>query len=391
MRASWVSGLLVLSCARPSPAPNPPPVAEAIVRPVAAPVAPPSETSRCDRVRVATESRLREARRAASAFSPSPKAPIEEQQRAHALLVATRRTILADPANSPEAQVLYRAVLWSALHSPPEPDAYVPLPDELHLVGTCVSDAAGAWAIELESLAYRPPSDPAPGWQGRWVLARYQGDARVAFAPATTGGPPLATNCCEGYGFRVAHEPVFFDADRDGVPEVFLRGKEEGDEGHLFTWAHLLTFTGGELRPYPAAADLDVAEASDVDHDGAIDLITHGGYRASAHACGSDFDFPTKPPSFVAHAVSGGRFSVDDAVAKASARAWCPSAPKTVATPMDALCSRMWTRPEDRSRVRSAIDRGCQRKPCSPSNTDMRDDCSDRLAWFDRTPPLVLP
>src|SRR5262249_22014045 len=101
----------------------------------------------CKRILSATENRPQEARRAASALLPVPTTPLSQREHEHALLVESRRKILADPQQPPEARVLYAAVLWAAERNVPTADRYVDLPDEIHLVGTCEETPTGAWAI----------------------------------------------------------------------------------------------------------------------------------------------------------------------------------------------------------------------------------------------------
>jgi hypothetical protein len=351
----------------------------------------PDDASFCAEIRRRTETALQDARRAASLVAGPPGGSLDERRKQHRLLVDSRRQILADPNNPPEALVLYRAVLWAALHNPPAADAHVDLPDELHLVGTCFATAKGAWTIELEELAFAPPSDPSPGWNGRWVVVHYAGGKRTTFMPttSTTGGGPTA-NCCSGYGFRTATEPFFFDFDGDGEPEMYLEGREEGDEGHLFEWHHLLTSQAGAIVEFGPAKGIPFNGLADVDGDGRPDLRTSLGYRWSRTGCGSGFERAQAGPSFVAHSINDGTFSADDAVAQQAARKWCSSPPAKVGSPLDALCTRMWTPTPMIAQRRSEIDRACKRTPCTPTYSDLEDDCAARLAWFDRRPPFVF-
>jgi hypothetical protein len=98
---------------------------------------------------------------------------------------------------------------------------------------------------------------------------------------------------------------------------------------------------------------------------------------------------------FVAHARPDGTFSLDDAAAKAHAGTWCPAAPPTIASSIDAICARLRAVdvPRERARVvASCTDFSCEDSMAGkPQKKSAADDCARRRAFFDRTPPFTLP
>jgi hypothetical protein len=67
-------------------------------------------------------------------------------------------------------------------------------------------------------------------------------------------------------------EPVLFDFDGDGVPEIFLRSSVEGNEGHREAEPYLLAFHGGVVVRFYRG---DVEQLEDVNGDGRPDLVRH--------------------------------------------------------------------------------------------------------------------
>ncbi|MGZ3424462.1 MAG: FG-GAP repeat domain-containing protein [Polyangiales bacterium] len=249
-------------------------------------------------------------------------------------------------------------------------------------VGFCVESAAGAWRIEMPSLA--DVSDEASFVYA--VEARYV----VVFEPRN--GPRatrLPKETLSNYGVRVKHAPIVFDFDGDGVPELHHRVDEQGDEGHRAQQSELLSFRGGAIVPYPKAVAF--SELRDVDGDGRPDLVRLAGYDEVLESCAAGFPFAHPDPLFVAHSLSDGSFSTDDAAAKAFVKTWCAAPPSTITSSSDAICARLWGKP--RSLVTtSCIDFSCESdmagKPQSKSATQ---DCARRRAFYDRTPPFTLP
>lgn len=138
------------------------------------------------------------------------------------------------------------------------------------------------------------------------------------------------------------------DYDGDGVPELYVHTfKPEPDTGGHVEAGELFTIASGAVAKLAATAQLrDIGTPVDVDGDGLLDLPTSAGIRMSGEISCKAGMADWKPARFIAHAQPGGRFSLDDAVAKKFALAWCPSPPANITTPADAVCAHLWSTPE---------------------------------------------
>ena len=119
-----------------------------------------------------------------------------------------------------------------------------------------------------------------------------------------------------------------FDYDGDGNLEVLLAlGDAESGEGSGMT-RHLLTLVPRALRAYPHSPPLsDDSRMEDVDGDGRPDLVTRGAYEESTLSIYGGPDPAAVDSLFVQHALPDGRFSANDAVARAALARACPSPP----------------------------------------------------------------
>jgi hypothetical protein len=254
-------------------------------------------------------------------------------------------------------------------------------------IGFCADSAAGAWLVELPATI---DADVA--------TAQYQLEARYVVTFVRRNGGKVqhvAKETLANYGLRTSPSPWTYDYDHDGIPELYLETKEDGDEGHTAKQIELLTFRGGAIVPYAPATTIDIDGALDVDGDGRPDLLTVAGYDETLEGCGSGFPYDPMPALFAAHARDDGTFTLDDATTRAHAAKWCPASPAKIASSQDAICARLRAVdvPRERARVAaSCTDFSCEDSMAGrPQKPGAADDCARRRIFFDRTPPLTLP
>jgi hypothetical protein len=258
-------------------------------------------------------------------------------------------------------------------------------------VGFCRRTPHGSWRVEMPR--------PDPEIRSRDALV-YAIEARFVVVHLDAGGrraEHVMKEMLSDYGGREGREPVVFDWDGDGEPELYLEIHEEGDEGHRARQIEILTFRDGAVALYDPASGLDVDGIDDVDHDGRPDLVVFAGYGDALEACFSGFPWDHPPPRFVAHALPDGSFSLEDGAAQAYARSWCPRPPRAVTDSASALCARLWAgKPADVARQRRRVAASCTGGYCDrevnhrPQPADATEDCERRQSWFAKAPPLTL-
>lgn len=256
------------------------------------------------------------------------------------------------------------------------------------LVGTCLESPAGAWWFDLPDLsAVKEPHDFEFATEGRFILV---------FEPRE--GKPVrfvAPEVFYDYGQRILQQPWIFDFDHDGVPELFVDAREEGEEGHRASFIQLFTFRGGAIKPYDTKLGMPLEGSRDIDGDGRPDLLVAAGYTESLEGCASGFSYDYPTPAFAAHALADGTFSLDDAQAKAFAKVTCPAPPTKIASSTDAMCARLWA--TDPKKERARVVSSCLPWSCpddvagKPQKKGATEDCARRVHFFDRLPPLTLP
>ncbi|MEO8797051.1 MAG: hypothetical protein ABI551_04130, partial [Polyangiaceae bacterium] len=184
-------------------------------------------------------------------------------------------------------------------------------------IGECIPTKSGAWGLIV--------IDPDPHFTG--VVLGYE--LRVVHAAG-------ATVVVRGDTFSF-HEPpkaTLFDFDGDGEPELVLEGKDHFSRttGDLLPpdyppVAYVFSFTKGSVEKYAllGAGFYFLGRAVDVDSDGRPDFETH--LRYAIYASDSDVgSIRLDGPTFVAHSLSNGLFSVDDTVALAALARSCAAA-----------------------------------------------------------------
>jgi hypothetical protein len=170
--------------------------------------------------------------------------------------------------------------------------------------------------------------------------------------------------------------------------------------------------------PYAPTAGLTIDEVKDVDRDGRLDILTPGPYSDVSTDMGGGFGAGELAENLlVAHSLSDGTFSLDDPVAVAAARRWCPRSPRiTFARNGESaedeererfrhnasiICARLWgqtteslTRAirtacpcaRDKALLREYRERACESSRVGP----LCNDALVQLKWVKLEPPFRL-
>lgn len=347
--------LLVLAGCRPSDGPSPP---------VAAPVATAPAVS-------ATAS-------AASAVEPAASAVALPGSPCGGMAEANLKAISVDPDARPGTQV--------------------------DLAQACYPTPRGAWGLRLVSWKREGEPDSFPTFAGSLEVVHFQKGVESVWRPVNRKGAPM-----EGIDVHANLNqsdilpPQLADLDGDGEPEIFLAIDQKIHEGPFYREAFLLGAKGDAVAPV-AGLPGALEEMKDVDGDGRMDFI-YNPYREERELPCSGFGYQWQGPSFLAHGLGGGKFSLDDRVAKDFLRKSCPSAPRPVKRPKSdrwqaverevtppELCARLWGKSE-------AEALGFLRSECkAPRNEEEACKappgvCSDyvpREQAVKRSPPLTV-
>ncbi len=262
------------------------------------------------------------------------------------------------------------------------------------VVGTCVDTPAGAWFVMMAK-----PKEGKPAEDEDDFRFRLDGAWEVHFeTKAGVDTSVVVESTLANYGARLVHPPRTFDFDGDGAPELYLAVDESGEEGHEARQQGLFSFASGKVVPYPLTKGLQMADLVDADGDGRPDLLLYAGYTESLEGCFSGFPTEHARPKFMAHSLSNGTFSTDDAAAKAYVKSWCPAPPAKIVSSYDAICARLFAKDEvtmkkEKARVAaSCVGNYCEREEGTkkqPPNASL--DCERRASWFAKTPPFTLP
>lgn len=283
-----------------------------------------------------------------------------------------------------------RAAITTALAKYPDATANG-AEDELHtLAGFCAPTHGGAWRIPMPDVASLD----------RRADIVFAIEAKLTIEHVTMSGV-VATYAVEttlvDYGIREANAPVLFDFDGDGEPEIFVDVREVGDEGHRAREHAFVTYKNGEVIAYAMAARFDIDTLEDVDFDGRPDIKIFAGYTDSLEACFSGFPYDHPPARFVAQSLPNGDFVETGEAARRYARAWCPQRPQAIASSLDAVCARLWTKTpgdvtrESRRVAASCVTGWCEREEKQQSQPpNAAQDCGRRQQWFAHEPPFTF-
>lgn len=213
----------------------------------------------------------------------------------------------------------------------------------------------------------------APAADGAWALTLDGRTLGVAFVAPDGAVARLPLNSCSLQETNPSDSPYFFieDRDGDGRTEVLLHCVDGR--------AQAIVRGAAGLAPSPlpfAGASVDLV---DVDRDGRTDLVGHFGaldeqdFGLVADALPDAeliFVAHAAPLRFVAHALPGGGFSLDDEVARVVLRGQCPERPTSLLLPQDedldensheeaitrrVMCARVWGVPV--AEIAALIDR----------------------------------
>jgi hypothetical protein len=126
------------------------------------------------------------------------------------------------------------------------------------------------------------------------------------------------------WGAIEIHVLTAYDYDGDGEAEVVLSASaaDEGPDRHA---TEAWTFRDGAIVPFRPLAEIEIQDVKDVDGDGRPDILFAGRYAGVEAASALGSSYRVAPALFLVHALAGGGFSETDGVARAHARAKCPS------------------------------------------------------------------
>jgi hypothetical protein len=263
-------------------------------------------------------------------------------------------------------------------------------------LGRCFADKRSAWAVVLEGAKF----DKAGLVRGRWSLLHLDRDGhRSKIAPTipyTQQEIELDATAPNLDAALSIDPPLLYDFDGDEDAEILLRVSWRSGAVEVASRGRLYTFKDGEIRPYAPARGFNVETLHDVDADGRPDLLTHGPYEGSSRRASSCGGAPYRVHGvmLVAHALSNGTFSQDDAVAMDAAKRACPNPPSEVlvkgdgaATVARISCARLSGVSEQAIAIE--LEAGCSQvvtSPCGPLSPC--DDAPLWKAWAKLPPPL---
>jgi hypothetical protein len=179
------------------------------------------------------------------------------------------------------------------------------------VAGWCRADSKGLWMLDIRDVVVEPgrietipyPFQRQGTFTGKMRVVRLDPSGKHTGADAWSS-PPGEFELTE-------------DFDNDGVPELLVPGVS-GESKTLWT------IRGGAVVRYPGTENLTIARLEDIDKDGRLDIVY-----------GDPFLYPWEEggfvPEFVAHNLSGGRISLDDAVALAPTITMCEEVPDRLA------------------------------------------------------------
>ncbi len=225
-----------------------------------------------------------------------------------------------------------------------------------------------------------------PG-HGTWMVAV---TSAALSAPAAESGKPCGASVTytlvyvSPNGERATSKPRTFDAfqdmkqestfaaqfdfDGDGRDELVLDDLNWSNGSLGETSAEVLRATGTAVDNYVVGFGFD--ETADVDGDGRPDFVSTK-YFSAPGTCGG----PGRPPDILGvpllvHSLPGGKFTMNDTVARRFARRECPTAPSQAGS--DPACARVWGRSVE-DIARSMPDAG----PCDLNATSVHEFVKD--------------
>lgn len=288
----------------------------------------------------------------ASCRTPSPSTATTAQS----AVAPTPSTVAPSPSVAPPAPSPPRVAPCDALMAehresvarlPPGEEGGPPvLPAHL---GECVAVPGGAWAVVLHD------DVPPEGERSFHWLVRWRGDdgtsAELLPPIESPHCPEPASTCNLPARGGVAFDALrTFDVDGDGRMEFFVGAEHRAEEGVYGATRAIYALRDGQVQEVDVGLAFGrIQGVDDVDHDGRVDVLSHGPYTGDEDAC-SPFPVRVIGPLLVGHSLGGGRFNWEDDVARAFARRSCPRQPTALATPQDIACARLWGWSPERTR-----------------------------------------
>jgi hypothetical protein len=254
----------------------------------------------------------------------------------------------------------------------------------------CYPTPGGAWALRVDDW-HMTDDAGIPRYQGAWTLVHLdRTGAQVAARPGPASVYALSSGLDDRFSMRAVQT---WDYDDDGEPEILVSVSHKAHEGPYTEAAVVATFQGGAVREMPGLPKA-YEELEDRDGDGRPDAVYHP--YAFDSVAGSGFEYHAFGPSFIAHALPGGRFSLDDAAARAHVAAQCPQHRPLDGGPDPAnpeLCALL--RGASEQKAIALLDKHCKRPteadPGCVSTPGVCCDYFERRSMLGKAPPFHLP
>lgn len=202
----------------------------------------------------------------------------------------------------------------------------------------CRSGPGGVWGVEVHDAHLASPASEGGaicGWHAQADL--------VFEAPSRTRLTRRLGEMFRSYGTGYAEFSAIHDLDGDGRGELFLIAAQGsyGACGNEWNGTWVLQATDTSIVDYPVGFPFTrVASPADVDGDGRPDLLDDAHWTtldSPGGLCGPGKRHGTP---ILLHALPGGKFSRDDAVARRFARGRCPIRPAEIHEQV--ACARIW-------------------------------------------------
>jgi hypothetical protein len=319
-------------------------------------------------------------------------------------LVVAGPALPSDPCVSLTASMALEAQELNESDSPQQAQVHA---SERIRAGRCYRNSRGAWAVGL----VHANNDGGPSHEpiGAWAIAHVD-----AAGVRTQVVPNLPrSNLPAGYNYAggetalsiAIEEPVLFDYDTDGEPEIIVWGSGQFFDGERFTFGWVWTFAAGRIVPYAPSAGFEVVDAKDVDGDGRPDLQTGAPFESVFESVHPGFNYVQSGPRFLAHSREGGSFSQTDTLAQDFVRLACPRAPALLvvrriengvssvdddASFQAIACARVWGSESKRLKPQIAKQCGKFKRVPDPLDPNSCDHQPAMLDWATRSPPVTL-
>jgi hypothetical protein len=185
--------------------------------------------------------------------------------------------------------------------------------DPVQPFGQCFPAHDGsAWGLYVEAAQLAVDKTCGPSIKIRYSVARVDASGKVAKAPSRN----VTASACSVpiFGGTIGRAGTY-DFDGDGTDEALLVAGQSEFRSTGWVRAEVLTFKGGSIQAYKPAPR-GVLGMRDMDCDGRPDLLYDEPFSLDTVGCRGPVHSSMLGPTFVAHGLSGGTFSLDDPVAQ---------------------------------------------------------------------------